>query len=213
MHKRALLTVVLAVASATAGTAAAQDQETPQEQAVFLHCPSGAARQTNVASGPIAWDSQRPTATLAQGGGCTYADPGTPGAVGPGFDVDSFSARGMQQGLLDTLTLSIDDRAAGTGLETRTVFELNVVVDGRQVVRGVQVGLVPELTSTGGRYTVTVTGIGLTRPQIDNGSRQIAVSLDRLSNTPSAYMFDSAETPGGITFNARAPRGATVAAG
>lgn len=218
-----------------AGAEEIAPQAVPLE--TFFHC-TGDSKVLNVLTvqDPPSWDTNSPTASVTEGAGCGYADPGSRTGTNQENVYDAVF-KGFHAGNLDSLTVRLHDMGVGparTGAEQ--TLGVRISVDGVSMFDTItpaegptdlvfgppvpvpattQVKVKPVRSETGATQLVefTVTGLGFME-QAGPGTleREVLVTVNSLSETNSAWVMDTTEVPSGITFNPETPAAAAVAA-
>ena len=230
----------LAIAAVLVSTLPVGAEEVAPQAAVletYFHCV-GDSKVLNALTvqDPPSWNETAPTASVTEGAGCGFADPGSRTGTNQENVYDAVF-KGYHAGNLDSLTVRLHDIGVGparTGEEQ--TLGVRVSVDGvsmfdtitpaegpTDVVFGApvpvpattQVKVKPVASETGASNLVefTITGLGFME-QAGTGTteREILVTVNSLSEQSSAWVMDTTEVPSGITFNDDTPAAAAVAA-
>ena len=203
----------------------------------FFHC-TGDSKVLNALTvqDPPSWNETAPTASVTEGAGCGFADPGSRTGTNQENVYDAVF-KGYHTGNLDSMTVRLHDIGVGparTGAEQ--TLGVRVSVDGvsmfdthtpaespTDLVFGppvpvpstAEVKVTPVASETGASNLVefTITGLGfLQQPGAGTFDREILVTVNSLSEHGSAWVMDTTEVPSGITFNPEIPATAAVAA-
>ena len=229
----------VAIAALLISALPAGAEDLPPEAApleTFFHCV-GDSKVLNALTvqAPPSWNETAPTASVTEGAGCGFADPGSRTGTNQENVYDAVF-KGFHAGNLDSLTVRLHDIGVGparTG-EDQTLG-VRVSVDGVSmfgtytpaaspldpvlgapvpVPSTTQLTVTPVASETGASNLVefTITGLGfMEQPCTGTMEREILVTVNSVSEN-SAWVMDTTEVPSGITFNPAAPAAAAVAA-
>jgi hypothetical protein len=230
--------VALVAAALLVGALPAAAEEVPEiaPLTTYFHC-AGTVRAQNAlpAQAAPSWNATAPALSVQDNAGCTTADPGSRTGTNQENVYDGVF-KGSFTGNLDSLTVRLYDMGVGAA-RTGAAQQLGVrvSVDGKSmfgmflpeespldaVFGRVEVPVTKSLnvtpTSTNSGVTnyleFTVTGLGFVS-ELGTGitEHEVLLTVNSLSEAGSAWVFDTTEVPGGISFNPAAPAAASIAA-
>lgn len=233
--KLALLMAAMLLGSVMPATAAEINPVAARLE-TFFHC-TGNSRVLNALTVQEApsWDTTAPAASVQDGAGCGFADPGARTGTNQENVYDAVF-KGSFTGNLDSLTLRLYDMGVGaarTGADQTLGIRLSI--DGKSMfgthtpeaspadlVLGEPVPVPSTATVTAKPSSVnsgvtnyvelTVTGLGfMTEDGAGRYVHDLVVTVNSASEAGSMWVLDTTEVPSGITFNG-APAAAAVAA-
>jgi hypothetical protein len=186
---------------ALAHPAGAVDPYVPvfNKERVYVHCTGTKATANQHVD--YAWNTTAPTTSFTANGGCGSLDSDK-------IDGDGVTWTGKHTGNLDRLTVHawvIDAGPVRAGVYPDIYADVNVSIDGNDVVSAVEAHIVPIPSSTGISRLLefSVTKIGLVN-QADYKEHDISVSLESssyLDGDQIAWVLDATEVDSGATFS------------